>query len=224
MRVVFDPQGVAAVNATVATVFRVLHGCFAHLEFAVLVLLAASLGTRWEPAMAGIQIPGIKLIRTLGWVTFGFIFLQLAVGATIRHLGIGLVIPYFPKASATSWLPAVSSGYAHLHFTHSRLIALLILLGAVLLALSVLRNGAAKAALGRPTLLLLALISLQIVLGVALIWTLRSQLPTTLHVINGAWIFAVSLLLAVRATSLASSQCIARRVNVPHPFAERAAV
>jgi cytochrome c oxidase assembly protein subunit 15 len=204
LRVVLDPQGIKAVNDTVATTFRVLHGCFAQIEFALLVLVASAIRPRTAVTSAG-PVAGIKRIRGLAWLTFGFIFLQLVFGATIRHMGIGLVIPYFPKASPTSWMPPGSSPYAHIHFTHSRVIALLIVLHTALIARRVFRSEGARAVLGHPTLVLLLLVAAQIALGISVIWTLRSQLFTTLHVVNGALIFAVSLLLAVRATGLSSS-------------------
>ena len=204
LRVMLDPQGVAATSGAIATVFRVLHGCFAQVEFALLVLLASKL----NPCAAqneNTPVTGIKRIRTLAWLTFGFIFVQLVFGATIRHMGAGLIIPYFPKTSPTSWMPPAHSPWAHIHFTHSRVIALLILIHTVLLALRVFKSPGAGSSLKAPALTLLLLVLAQVALGISVIWTLRWQLPTTLHVVNGSLIFATSFLIATRATALASA-------------------
>jgi heme a synthase len=203
-RVMLDPQGIAPTSGTIATVFRVLHGCFAQVEFALLVLVAAKL-CPCATEKNGAPVTGIKRIRTLAWLTFGFIFLQLVFGATIRHMGIGLIIPYFPKTSPTSWMPPAHSPWAHIHFTHSRVIALLILIHAVLLALRIFKSPGAGSSLKTPALTLLLLIVAQVVFGISVIWSMRWQLPTTLHVVNGAVIFATALLIATRATSLAST-------------------
>jgi cytochrome c oxidase assembly protein subunit 15 len=204
LRVMLDPQGIAPTTGAIATVFRVLHGCFAQVEFALLVLLAAKL-CPCEAEKNVAQITGIKRIRTLAWLTFGFIFLQLVFGAIMRHLNAGLAIPTFPKASPTGWMPAVHSIYVDTNFTHTRVIALLVVIHVLLLALRVFKSPGAGSSLKTPALTLLVLILAQVVFGISIIWSMRWQVPTTLHVVNGAVIFATALLIATRATSLAST-------------------
>ncbi|MEI8340753.1 MAG: COX15/CtaA family protein, partial [Verrucomicrobiota bacterium] len=80
-----------------AMVIRIVHGCFAQIELCLLVAVAATLSPKWGAVS---PVPGLSRIRRLAWLTFGFVFLQLTLGAAIRHLGIALVIPTFPLASS----------------------------------------------------------------------------------------------------------------------------
>lgn len=189
-------------NSSAAMIFRIVHGCFAQIEFGLLVVIASMLSFRVK---AGPPVAGIHRVRNLAWLTFGFIFLQLIFGATMRHMGAGLAIPTFPKANAGGgWLPAEHTPYIDINFTHTRVLVSLVVIHVILLVRRVFVTAAGQAALTRPALLLGALIVAQVGLGVAVIWTYRMVLPTTLHVINGAAIFATSLLLAVRATLFSS--------------------
>lgn len=209
LRVTLESGG----NSGAALAVRIVHGCFAQVEFGLLVLVAATL-CPCADEKNGAQISGIKRIRMLAWLTFGFIFLQLILGATIRHTGTGLIIPMFPKTSPTDWLPPAHSPYAHIQFTHTRVIALLVVIHAALLALRVFRSEGVGASLKRPALALLLLVAAQGVLGISVIWSQRWQLPTTLHVVNGALILAASLLLAVRASRLARGAEAAEFSNI----------
>lgn len=192
-------------NPGLATALRIVHGCCAQLELCLLVGLAATLAPSWG-GLEGIRVPGLARIRRLGWLTFGFILLQLILGATIRHLGIALVIPTFPLASPHGLMPAVHGAWIDLNFTHTRFLALVIAVHVVLLSLRILRTAPAESRLKGPAALLLALLVAQIAFGVTIIWTLRSVLPTTLHVINGAALLATSLLIVMRASRLQAKQ------------------
>ena len=191
-------------NAGAAMIFRIVHGCFAQIEFGLLVVIASMLSPAL-PAKASPRIAGVARIRNLAWLTFGFIFLQLVIGATMRHMGAGLAIPTFPKATvAGGWLPAAHNAYIDTNFTHTRLLALVVAVCVFLLAKLVFRTAGGEPALTRPALLLVALIVAQVALGISVIWTLRSQFLTTLHVMNGSIIFATGLLLAVRSARFSS--------------------
>jgi len=190
-------------NPHAAMIFRVIHGCFAQVEFGLLVVIASMLSSS-SLNSAG-QVSGASRVRNLAWVTFGFIFLQLVVGATMRHMGAGLAIPTFPKATADgAWMPSVHNAFVDTNFTHTRLLALLVTIHVILLARRVFASTGRVPALTRPALLVLLLLVAQVALGISVIWTYRRVFPTTLHVINGTVIFATSLLLAVRATRLSS--------------------
>jgi len=138
-------------------------------------------------------------------LTFGLVFLQLALGAAIRHLGIALVIPTFPLASAHGLMPSAHNVYIDLNFTHTRFLAILVAVHVVLLWLRVRRSASFESRLMRPAWLLLALLVAQVVFGISIIWTYRNPWPTTLHVINGAALLATSLLIALRASTLESA-------------------
>ncbi len=184
-----------------ALVLRVLHGCLAQIEFGLLVVVAALVATS-APAQP-VQVAGIKRIRNLAWLTFGFIVLQLIVGTMMRQMGAGLAISTFPSASPTgSWMPPAHNAYVDTNFTHTRFLALLVVVHVVLLVSRVLRTAGGERQLRQPALLLLVLVAAQVALGVGVILSLRGQLVTTLHVVNGALVLATSLLLALRASQI----------------------
>ncbi len=193
LRVTIEAGG----DPTTATTFRVLHGCFAQLELAMVVALAAMLSPVWPQISAPVAARSTAI---LGWVAAGFIFLQLIVGATMRHLGAGLAIASWPQTSpAGGWMPVVHNFFVDLNFTHTRVGAVVVTLLIVALALRTIGHADGEVRLIRPAALLIALVAAQFVLGLFVIWKMRPPFITTLHVVNGAALFAATVLLAVRA-------------------------
>jgi cytochrome c oxidase assembly protein subunit 15 len=197
LRVVLDPQGIAASSAEIATTFRVLHGCFAQVELCLVVALAAVLSPHWSQITAP---AGAGKIARLGWITAGVVFLQLIVGATMRHLGAGLAIPTFPLTPDRGFMPKVHNAFVDLNFTHTRVGAFVVLIFVAWLTTRVRRLAAGEPRLIRPALLLDGLLVAQLGLGMLVIWNLRPPILTTLHVVNGAAILATIVLLSVRAS------------------------
>ena len=197
LRVMLDPQGIAATTTTIATTFRVLHGCTAQIEVALVVALATVLSPVWS-SYSG--LPAYQKIARAGWITVGIIFAQLIVGAVMRHLGAGLAIPSFPLTTDGGIMPKVHNVYTDLNFTHTRFGALVATLSIVWLATRTLQIGGTESRLTQPAMLLMALVAVQLVLGMLVIWHLRPPLITTFHVVNGAAVLATAVLLSVRAS------------------------
>ena len=102
-------------NLKGAMALRIFHGCVAPVEVCLLVALAIVLSPRWFgwPPLA-------PLPRKLAWVTTGAIYVQLAFGAAMRHLGAGLAIPTFPAANSRGgFMPAVHGPLTDINFTHT---------------------------------------------------------------------------------------------------------
>jgi cytochrome c oxidase assembly protein subunit 15 len=187
-----------------ATILRIVHGCVAQAELCLLVAIAAMLSTRWLEIAAA--PPRLVLPRRLAWWTVGLVYLQLIVGATMRHLGAGLAIPTFPQASPSgSWLPPVHNLFVDANFTHTRFGALLVGLCIIILVVRTLRHARGESRLTQPAWALLALLAIQITLGVLVIWYTKPRTLTTIHVVNGAILLATTLLLALRLHRLAPS-------------------
>ena len=190
LRVKLNPLGFG-----VATSFRVFHGCVAQLELCLLVALAAVLSPVWAPACCRNR----RSARSPGSAGSprGFIFVQLIVGATMRHMDAGLAIPTFPLTPEGTFLPRVHNAYIDLNFTHTRIVAFLVALHALLLTRRAVITGEPR--LVRPALLLVTLLVAQIAMGMFVIWDLRPPLLTTFHVVNGAALLATTVFIAVRA-------------------------
>lgn len=141
---------------------------------------------------------GIDL-RTLTLLTTATVFVQLFLGAWMRHSGAGLAIPDFPLAYG-GLLPPFGVAGVPIHFAH-RLVGFLVAGMSIWVALRTFRAFKHVPAFARPAGLLVGLVVVQIALGALTIWTAKGVLPTTFHVLNGAVILATSLVLTLRVRS-----------------------
>ena len=184
-------------DSSAAIAFRVLHGCFAQFELCLLVALAAIVSPRWDAARARIDVP--LLLRFFSWGAVALIYLQLIIGALMRHNGAGLAIPTFPQASVEGhWLPPVHSALIHLNFAHTRVGALLVTVVLLLTGFGAIRRARGYSFIVGPAALLILLLGVQVALGVVVVWQSRPALLTTLHVLIGAALLGTSVLLAMR--------------------------
>jgi cytochrome c oxidase assembly protein subunit 15 len=132
------------------------------------------------------------------------VYLQLVLGALMRHMGAGLAIPDFPLAFGRL-VPPLETSAVVVHFLH-RLGALAVTLCVGWLMARILRQYRAKKRLLRPALLLAGLVLLQLTLGALTIWTRRAVLQMTAHVAVGAAVLATSVVIALRAVRLTAAR------------------
>ncbi len=183
-----------------ARVLRIVHGCFAQAFLCIVVAVAVQLAPAWRERAWRYRGGALTAIRRLAWVTVASVYLQLILGATMRHLGAGLAIPTFPHASPDgSPLPAVHNPHIDVNFAHTRVGAVLVTLLIAVLVTLILRTAHREPRLTRPALALGALVAVQFALGVFVIWHLKPATLTSFHVANGAALLAASVLLALRA-------------------------
>jgi cytochrome c oxidase assembly protein subunit 15 len=124
----------------------------------------------------------------------------------MRHLGAGLAIPTFPRTPGGGWIPQQHDKFTDLNFTHTRLGAALAAIFILALSLRAMGAAAGDVRLIRPAALLLALVGAQVTIGMYLIWQMRQPpILTTLHVVNGAAVLAVAILLTARAGRAAAA-------------------
>jgi cytochrome c oxidase assembly protein subunit 15 len=122
------------------------------------------------------------------------LFVQLTVAATMRHNYAGMAIPTFPYSTPDhAWLPATWDYRVALQFTH-RVVAALIGLGVLAYGHLLWRDKSLAAPLRAASFLLVALIAGQVTLGAEIIWTGRSIVMTTGHVVLGALTLATTFL------------------------------
>ncbi len=168
------------------------HACTAELFFGLTVLMAFATSRAWIDAPR----PRLSLARREPLLALAFcavVFLQILIGAVMRHSYAGLAIPTFPRAYG-EWVPPFWNFGITVHFLHSRVGASLILaLGAALIA-SVFASRQSRLARYLAGFLVFAL-ALQIFLGIATIWTGKAPVPTTFHLSGGALVFATGWLL-----------------------------
>lgn len=132
------------------------------------------------------------------------VYLQILVGALMRHLQAGMAIPDFPLSFGRV-IPDFGSTAIAVNFAHRA--------GAVVVALVVLALmvPALRSTLWRPYLMILAITAMQIALGGLTVLTGKHPVLTSLHVVNGAFLLATSLLMALAARTTAAQDPQAAR-------------
>ncbi|MGH7836718.1 MAG: COX15/CtaA family protein [Candidatus Binataceae bacterium] len=172
----------------------VAHAATAQAFFCLIVALAAVMNPRFiaaptRPAPPP-SLPRLTLAATIA------IYLQILLGALMRHLGAGLAIPDFPL-SYGRLVPPLDSGFVMINFAH-RCGAVVVTAIVLWTVIRVMRSHRGDAWLRRPAMALVLLLAAQILLGAFTVWSGRAVIPTTAHVATGAAVLATSLLLLLR--------------------------
>lgn len=170
-----------------------------------MIALAYATSREWLEASA-VPDPGLRTAAAFGAAV---VYLQLLIGALMRHTGAGLAIPDFPLAFGRLW-PSFWDAAVVVHFVH-RLGAVCVLGAVVNLAVRGWRSADPR--FGRPATLALVLTVGQIALGAATVLSQKAVLPTTAHVASGAAVLGVCFFLALRTFHLTTG--IVRPVRAP---------
>ena len=232
LRVVLDAHMVA--GAKLGVVFGLIHGCLGQM-FLLLLCVIALLTSRWwmdragspQPADGahGVTRPTTKSFRWLFLFTTVLIFLQLILGATMRHQHAGLAIADFPLAHGRLWpdtSAAAVAGYNAARFELAgenpitafqiwlqmahRIGAVLVLGAVAACAWQVRRSGFSQPGppeggtpnvLPRLTLRWIGLVLGQAGLGAWTIWSNKAADVATAHVLAGALSLVTGALLTI---------------------------
>lgn len=196
----------------------VAHAATAQAFFCLMVAIALFTNPRfgtYRTIEANYARPRLTVLATL---TTAVIYVQILVGAVMRHLGAGTAIPDFPL-SLGKIVPPFFSIYVVINFAH-RCGALVVSFFVIWTVARVLRFHRADAYLRRPAIALLVLLALQVTLGAFTVWSGRAVLPTTAHVAVGAAVLATSLALALRSFALGGLAAVAEPAKVRAPMLE----
>ncbi len=187
----------------------VAHAGTAQAFFCLMVAMSLITGPRWESLPHLAPEPARPALPLLAATTAAVIYLQILIGAVMRHLGAGLAIPDFPL-SFGRLVPPLDSTFVTINFAH-RCGGALVALLAGWTAARVLRFHGEEPQLRRPALGMLVLLVLQVCLGALTVWSGRAVLVTTLHVAVGAGVLASSLVLTLRSYRMLAVTPSARR-------------
>ncbi len=188
-RVLLDSIGVPGFDMTLGQMLRLPHGMLAQVYVCVLFAIVAGLSRPWVTGTLGAASPRV---RTLGTWCVVLLFIQLGVAVTMRHNYAGMIIPTFPFSTpAGDLLPAYWDYRVALQFAH-RVMAALIGIGVAVFGHYLWRDQALHPAVRAGSLVLVALVAVQILLGAKIIWTGRSVTMTTGHVVFGALTLATT--------------------------------
>jgi len=188
------------------TAVSVAHACLAQTFFCLVVTIAVVTSPRWASSARTLrEALASSPVGRFAAVTAGAVFLQLLVGAVMRHTRAGLAIPDFPL-SLGRVVPPLGSFPVAIHFVH-RVGAVIVAALVGVCAARAFRSG--RAGLRRAGAALVLLVVVQISLGAATVLTKKSVAITTAHVAAGALLLGGTV--ALCASSLAAER---RRNNV----------
>jgi len=158
--------------------------------------LAFATSREWSEAIPQSDTESHHL-RTAAVAATVAIYVQLILGAVVRHTGSALAIPDFPLAFGRLIPPpALTDASVALHFVH-RLGAVLVSGSLAWLLVRVWRHVQDRR-FRLPLIALGCLVIAQILLGGTVVATSRAVLPATAHVATGALLLATAWLLTLR--------------------------
>lgn len=189
----------------------VTHAATAQAFFCVMVSIAIFTNPRWQQTFRRNEPSAGIPIAKLAGITTAAVYVQILIGALMRHLGAGLAIPDFPL-SFGQIVPPYWNEFIIVNFAH-RMGAVVVSAMIIWTVARVLTAYRDEAQLRRPALGLILLLILQITLGALTIWTGRAVIPTTSHVAIGAAVLATSLTLTIRSFHLFG---LPGRSELPH--------
>jgi heme a synthase len=191
-RVVFDQLNTAADHNVVAQTFAVAHACLAQIFLCVLVTIAVCSSRPWIENRGGLRGPIDRTTRVLGLASCGAIFLQLLVGAIMRHNHAALAIPTFPWSTpAGGILPHAWTFPITIHFAH-RVGAVIVTILLVAFVWRLLRAAQSGRWLQGGAFAIVALLAVQIFLGALTVLTMKNEFAATMHMLFGAFLLAVT--------------------------------
>ncbi len=208
------------------TPISVSHAVLSQTFFVLTIIIAYALSTERAireaiPKSNSANIsPLTRTVLLLGVL----IYVQLIIGALMRHTDSGLAIPDFPTVAnqiipafnndslvtINKWrfnanLEPVNMAQVLVHFIH-RMMGYLIGVVAFVLLFVKLRMPVKVPQSNFPTYGIFVLILIQILLGAFTIWSGKNFIITSIHVVNGATLLGLSCFLTLRLLPLSISK------------------
>ena len=188
-RVRFDNLNTLAADNLVAQTFAVVHACGAMIVLGILVALTLASSRHWIERSSGLSQPVPLGIKRWGlWATVA-VFVQILLGAIMRHAQAGMAIAQFPLARPGSLLPAYWNFDVSIHFAH-RVGAVVVTVLLVTYLLKLWNNRDTRQAFKLAIGSVVAILCIQIYLGALTIWTVKNPYVATIHHLVGAFLLA----------------------------------
>lgn len=178
------------------TPVSVSHAGLASVFYSLTAILALVMSRSWSRLEAGAGRPLPRSVA--GWcvATSVVIYAQLILGAVMRHMGAGVAIPDFPL-SFGMLIPPLTVRTVIVNFMH-RVGALVV--GVVLFTMVFrMERSDAPSGFRNWSRLLAVMYAVQFLLGAFTVWSIKAVDITTAHVVTGATMFAISVLLSFGA-------------------------
>jgi cytochrome c oxidase assembly protein subunit 15 len=196
------------------TAVSTAHAGLAQIFFCLTVAIALFTSRGWTSPKA--DPVDDAMLRVVAATTTAAIYLQIVVGATMRHSEAGLAIPDFPLVFGGVF-PPDWTGKIAIHYAH-RVGALIVALAIAATVGHVWYHHARRRELRRPAALLACLVLVQVTLGAFVIWSEKNVAINTAHVAVGALTLATSLVLALRSYQVRFHDAATAAVRARRPI------
>ncbi|HWY40441.1 MAG TPA: COX15/CtaA family protein [Chthoniobacterales bacterium] len=182
----------------------IFHACLAQAFLGLLVLIAIMTTNFWRSLSADVNLRKVRPLKTIAVATTVAIYVQLALGATMRHQHKDLAILDFPTTNG-AWIPDTSAeALAKINAwrdaralsdvdafqiwlqTVHRFVAVLIGVGVIFFCVRALRDARTVGALRQLSILWVILFLTQFTLGAWTMWSNKAADIATTHVAVGA--------------------------------------
>lgn len=195
------------------TVVSASHGTLAQTFFCMIVALSMVTSVAWARAPRQPSTPHATTVQMLAVGLTVAVWVQLVIGASMRHLHAGLAILDFPLSQGGLVPTELTLGIA-VNFAH-RVGALVVFCLAAALVSVIVVHFRGNPPVFSAGLRLGALVALQVALGAFTVWTQRNVLVTSLHVLNGALVLVTAVVVALWAFRLHGSATDLATVDAP---------
>ncbi|MBI4042146.1 MAG: COX15/CtaA family protein [Deltaproteobacteria bacterium] len=199
------------------TAISVGHATLAQIFFSTVVTLAVVTSQKWKEGR--VLLPSSHKEKNLlqrlplwGVITLAAVFIQLILGAWMRHSEAGLAVPDFPLVYGKLFPADLDTFYQgdtpfpvsfetfrfriYLHYAH-RCWALIVMALIWMTSLRMVRHLRREPLLFFSALFMMTAVVAQILLGALVVWTKKYPLITTSHVVVGAMLLAGSLIVTL---------------------------
>jgi len=199
------------------TPVSVIHAILAQTFLMVTILISYGLSIERANRILN-EKTDYKVLRFPTYLVTGIVFIQLIIGALMRHTESGLAIPDFPLSGGyiipafnqemlntiqsmqfESGLPFVTLSQIIIHYFH-RIGALAVSISIGWLTWNIIQSRISNERIYRLAGFLITLLIIQITIGAFTIWSVKEPFITSIHVVNGAVILGVSTLLILRVS------------------------
>jgi cytochrome c oxidase assembly protein subunit 15 len=188
-RVRFDALNTLSENNLVAQTFAVIHACGAMIVVGILVALTLASSRNWIERQGGLSQVVPTSIKRWGLSATIALFIQILLGAIMRHADAGLAIAQFPMARPGSLLPGYWNFDVSIHFAH-RVGAIVVTALLLTYLVKLWKYPDTRKAFISGILAIGVLLCIQIYLGALTIWTVKNPYVATMHHLIGAFLLA----------------------------------
>jgi heme a synthase len=202
-------------------VLGLFHGCLAQGFFAIVATVALVTSRFWRRVKQATNERDVRSLRFWTIIVTVMLFIQLVLGASMRHSHTGLSIPDFPTAYGRIFPPMdvasiarinqariatqapISSDLILLQYIH-RVWAVLIVVGLTSVAIRILRRRQLAAPVRSIAGFWIVLVFVQFALGAWTVWSNKAADIATSHVFVGALTLVSGVLLSVILSAMLS--------------------